>query len=131
MLPRCPDLSFATGLRNPVHCDDISEWIIRSLKGEKKQEETMELKTQLIFIQGGRPITFNSMQMSAIRITNDVRKVWIVDKRTLRILILVGCWLRLLREVPRDFAERLEKDFVFDNNETLRGAGFRFREFHP
>jgi GT2 family glycosyltransferase len=131
MLPRCPDLPFATGLRNPVHCDDISEWIIRSLKGEKNQEDASDWKPQVIFIQGGRPITFNSMQLSAMRTTKDFRKVWIVDKRTLRILILVGCWLRLLREVPRDFVERLEKDFVFDNNETLTGVGFRFREFHP
>ncbi|MBT7672531.1 MAG: glycosyltransferase [Proteobacteria bacterium] len=131
ILPFCPNLSFATGLRNPVHCDDISEWIIRSLQREKNQEDASDWKSQVIFIQGGRPVTFNSMQMSAMRTTKDFRKIWIVHKRTLRILILVGCWLRLLREVPRDFVERLEKDFVFDNNDRIRGFSFRFREFHP
>ena len=131
ILPYCPDLSFATGLRNPIHCDDISEWIIRSLRGEEKPEDALNLKRQLIFIQGGRPVTFNSMQMSAMRTTKDFRKVWVVRKRTLSILILVGCWLRLLKEVPRDFVERLEKDFVFDNNDALKGLSFRFRKFYP
>ena len=131
MLPFCPDLSFATGLRNPVHCDDISDWIIRFLQGEKTQEDASDSKPKLIFIQGGRSLTFNSMQISAMHTTKDFKKIWIVRKRTLRNLILVGGWLRLLREVPRDFVERLEKDFVFDNNDGIRDSSFRFREFHP
>ncbi|XXK20996.1 glycosyltransferase [Arenicellales bacterium nBUS_48] len=131
MLPFCPDLSFATGLRNPVHCDDISDWIIRFLQGEKTQEAASDSKPRLIFIQGGRPLTFNRMQMSAMHTTKDFKKIWIVRKRTLRNLILVACWLRLLREVPKDFVERLEKDFVFDNSDGIRDFSFRFREFHP
>ena len=131
MLPFCPDLSFATGLRNPVHCDDISDWIIRFLQGEKTQEDASDSKPKLIFIQGGRPVTFNSMQMTAMQTTKDFKSVWIIRKSTLRVLILAGSWLRLFKEVPRDFVERLEKDFVFDNNGEIKDFAFRFREFHP
>ncbi|MHC8864914.1 glycosyltransferase [Arenicellales bacterium IMCC57338] len=131
MLPCCPDLSFATGLRNPVHCDDISEWIIRSIQSEDRLEDVSDSKPKLIFIQGGRPVTFNSMQMTAMQTTKNFKSVWIIRKSTLRVLILAGSWLRLFKEVPRDFVERLEKDFVFDNNGEIKDFSFRFREFHP
>ena len=71
------------------------------------------------------------MQMTAMQTTKDFKSVWIIRKSTLRVLILAGSWLRLFKEVPRDFVERLEKDFVFDNNGEIKDFAFRFREFHP
>jgi hypothetical protein len=54
-----------------------------------------------------------------------------VGRRVARLSLLCFGWIPLFREVPKDFIERLERDFLFSSETAISLKEEKLRRFYP
>jgi nucleoside-diphosphate-sugar epimerase len=117
-----PLLGRATGLRQPVHADDVAQACLAGLSSYEAAARSYNLS-------GGETLTYRAM----------VERVFTALDRGPRFvslpLSLFRFGMALLRLLPRyrhwnaAMAERMNRDLVFDHSEAARDLGFRPRRF--
>lgn len=117
-----PLLGQASGLRQPVHAEDVAIACIASLRNN-------EISNNAFNISGGETLTYRDMVM---RIFNALGQA--------PHLLTIPLWLfhlavALLRLIPRyrhwtvAMAERMNQDLVFDHSDAAQKLGFAPRAF--
>ncbi len=117
-----PLFSNATGLRQPVHAEDVAEACLLALNSPASTNHAYN-------ISGAEIVTYREMV---------VRIFLVMGKRPHFFSIplwLFGLAVKILRLVPRyqkwstAMAERMNYDMVFDHSEAERDFGFKPRDF--
>jgi len=130
------NLEFAEGRRQPIHCDDIAEWMTALLhqaldEPGKARPATGESAVTLVELSGGETVSF----MEMVRRTQSAACVGgvklLCTRGSVRFLLSLVNWLPWFSEVPKDFVSRLEKDFLFSNNDALALQPQSLRRFYP
>ncbi|MEW5890787.1 MAG: NAD(P)-dependent oxidoreductase [Pseudomonadota bacterium] len=117
-----PVLGQASGLRQPVHAEDVARACLAAL-------EVSNARNRAYNISGGETLTYREM----------VCRVFVALGRSPRTLSVPLSLFRLaiacLRVLPRyrqwltTMAERMNRDLVFDHAEAARDLGFKPRNF--
>jgi nucleoside-diphosphate-sugar epimerase len=117
-----PVFGQASGLRQPVHAEDVATACLRALDAPPARNRAYN-------ISGGETVTYREM----------VRRVFLALGRRPRTLPIPLWMFRLaiagLRRLPRyrdwspAMAERMEQDLVFDHAAARRDLGYRPRPF--
>lgn len=117
-----PVLGQASGLRQPVHAEDVARACVRALDSDSAPNHAYNLS-------GGEILTYRDM----------VGRVFAVLNRSPRILhvplVLFRFAIACLRCLPRyrrwsvAMAERMNRDLVFDHSEAVRDLDFEPRAF--
>lgn len=125
--PFRPRLSFAVGLRNPIHADDIAEWITGVLKLSGKSDA----KLSMVEYPGGEPISFDTLLSRCADSVNCPVRALRVSHLALRWIIFGLRRLPTFGEIPKDFVDRLAQDFTFTDTSARVAAPVEKRRFRP
>ncbi len=125
--PFRPRLPFAVGLRNPIHADDLAEWIMRVLGSSSK------LDTELAVVEypGGEPISFDTLLARCADSVDCPVRTLRVNHLALRCIIFALRRLPTFGEIPKDFVDRLAQDFTFTDTRASLAASVEKRRFRP
>ena len=125
------NLRFARGLRSPVHCDDLAQWMAGFLGNELNATNNPLQGLHCVDLSGSETLSFRDMVSRAQNASgmNGLRLGF--GRAMTRLCFLLICWTPFMREVPRDFLGRLESDFLFSNNDAIALKEGKFRRFYP
>lgn len=125
--PFRPRLPFAVGLRNPIHADDLAEWIMRVLGSSSK------LDTELAVVEypGGEPISFDTLLARCADSVDCPVRTLRVNHLALRCITFALRRLPTFAEIPKDFVDRLAQDFTFTDTRASLAASVEKRRFRP
>jgi nucleoside-diphosphate-sugar epimerase len=113
----------ASGLRQPIHADDVAAAMIAALDNDRVAGRSID-------VPGGETLTYREM----------VRRVFVALDRPVRIVPLpvplLAAGIGLVRRVtrvnysPALFA-RMNQDLAFDDNDAVKCLGYAARPFRP
>ncbi len=122
------NLPFAVGLRNPVHADDLADWIFSCLN---RDVDGLGQTTSVVEIQGGELLSFNDFVLRcAGSVGHGSRRISIGHFWLARLIALLRR-LPKFTEIPEDFASRLMQDFDFNDEAASELAAVQKRRFRP
>ena len=122
------NLSFSVGLRNPVHTDDLADWIFTVLN---REVDALGRGTAVVEIQGGELLSFNELMLRcAGSVGHESRRISISQHWLARLIVFLRR-LPKFAEIPEDFVARLAQDFDFNNEAASRLAVVQKRRFRP
>ncbi len=124
------DLPFGKGLRSPIHADDMGDWcvgLVRKISGPSDSGESLGV----VAAQGGEALAFNTLLKRATRASGAGLFSARPGRRLVTLGLLIGGFVPVLRKLPPDFLQRLERDFIFDNHQAARLYPLTVRRFHP
>lgn len=111
-----------SGLRQPVHVEDVADAIMASLQSEHAVGNTY-------FLGGGERLTFEAMARRILSAEPRVRRVVRVPSIVLALALRALSVLPRFRYLDADMARRMREDHVFDNGPAQRDLGFSPRGF--
>ncbi len=122
------NLSFALGLRNPVHADDLADWIFTVLN---REVDDLGQAAAVVEIQGGELLSFNEFMLRcAGSVGHESRRISIGQHWLARLIVFLRR-LPKFAEIPEDFVARLAQDFDFDDEAASELAVVQKRRFRP
>lgn len=122
------NLAFAVGLRNPVHADDLAEWIFSCLN---REVDGPGQSMSVVEIQGGELLSFNELMLRcAGSVGHDSHRISIGYFWLARLIAFLRR-LPKFTEIPEDFVARLAQDFNFDDEAASGVATVQKRRFRP
>ena len=125
------DVDFAQGLRSPVHCDDLAQWITGLLGQELSATENLLQGVHWVDLSGSEMLSFREMLALTQNASGPSGARLVIGRAPARLCLLLLSWMPFLREVPSDFIARLEQDFLFSNEGAISLKGEKFRRFYP
>ena len=125
------DLDFARGLRSPVHCDDLAQWIAGFLGKELSATNNPLQGIHCVDLSGSEALSFRDMMGRAQNASGMFGLRLGFGRAVTRLCFLLIWWIPFMREVPRDFLGRLESDFLFSNKDAIALQEGKFRRFYP
>lgn len=117
-----PLLGKASGLRQPVHVDDVAWACVAAV-------EALDVECRTYNLSGGETLTYREMVCRIFTALGRQPKLLVLP---LRIFALSVSFVRLLpryRSWRLTMAERMNSDLVFDHTEAARDLGFAPRSF--
>jgi nucleoside-diphosphate-sugar epimerase len=119
-----PLVGTATGLRQPVHADDLADAALAALQSDSARRRTYELG-------GGESLTFKDM-IQRVADANAVAARFVtiplpVARASLRALSV----LPRFRGIPVGSLDRMSKDLAFDISAAQQDIGYSPRTFQP
>ena len=123
-----PQLKFASGSRNPVHADDIAEWIVRLLQIYTSDRDAGLTSTE---VQGGEVLTFKEMVSRTTHSNGLTTRAISLSRNVLRLALFLIGRIPFLPKMAPNVVDRLSHDFVFDNRKAQAQAPISMRCFHP
>ena len=125
------DVDFARGLRSPIHCDDLAQWMAGLLVRELNAKESQLEGVHCVELSGSEKLSFRDM-LRLVQSASGVSGTRLaVGRRVARLSLLCFGWIPLFREVPKDFIERLERDFLFSSETAISLKEEKLRRFYP
>jgi nucleoside-diphosphate-sugar epimerase len=116
----------ATGLRQPVHLNDVADAIMAALK------MTMSNCEMYIFdLPGGEKIGFDQMLLRTLRVHAPQTRVLRIPNGLLRGLVFLARPLGMGSGLGSGFFARLQQDWLFDLGPAEQALGYRPRPFSP
>ena len=90
-------------------------------------------KAELVRVDlaGGEAVTFTEMVKRTQMVACSTGINLHCRRGVAQLLFSLVNWLPWLREVPKDFVSRLEKDFLFSSDEAIKLQSQVFRRFYP
>jgi hypothetical protein len=125
------NLRFARGLRSPVHCDDLAQWMAGFLGNELNATNNPLQGLHCVDLSGSETLSFRDMVSRAQNASGTIGLRLGFGRAVTRLCFLLICWIPFMREVPRDFLGRLESDFLFSNKDAIALKEGKFRRFYP
>jgi GT2 family glycosyltransferase/nucleoside-diphosphate-sugar epimerase len=118
-----PVLLPASGLRQPLHAEDVAMACLSALRLGKNQA--------VYDLSGGETLTYLEMADRVFDSVGIVRRFISVPRPILRILEFVGHALPISLRPPIGIFERMNADLVFDHGPAAKDLNFRPRGFGP
>jgi nucleoside-diphosphate-sugar epimerase len=114
----------ATGLRQPVHAEDLA-MVAAAAAGRFRLAQTV------YDLPGGETIVYREMVMRLLACLDPPRRVITVPKSVLRLMLQAARRLGRLHDASDAMLARLHQDLVFDATPARRDLGFEPRAFIP
>jgi len=125
------DVGFARGLRSPIHCDDLAQWIAGLLARELNATERQLEGVHCVELSGSEKLSFRDM-LGLVQSASGVSGTRLAFGRPVaRLCLLFLGWVPFFREVPKDFIGRLERDFLFSSEAAISLKEEKLRRFYP
>lgn len=112
-----------SGLRQPVHADDLAQVALAAAGNAQAYERVFALS-------GGETLTYRAMVERVFRGMGRRPRVVPIPAALLAQLLRLGRWTGLTDYSPR-LAARMNEDLVFDHSDAAQILGYRPRPFHP
>jgi len=125
------DLKFARGLRSPVHCDDLAQWMTAIVARSLAPGDGLISGIQCVEISGVRAVSFRDMVCYAADASGAKGACIALGQTSVRLFLRLFGWLPIFREVPRDFVCRLQRDFLFSNDNAMSLQAGKMRRYYP
>ena len=125
------DLDFAHGLRSPVHCDDLAQWMTAIVARGFAPGDDLFSGIQCVEITGAQAVSFRDLVRCTADASGAKGACLTLSQGSVRLLLRLLGWLPVFREVPRDFVSRLERDFLFPNNNAMSLQAGKMRRYYP
>lgn len=113
-----------TGLRQPVHVDDVAEAVLRCLERPQTSGHAYDLP-------GGERLTASAMFERALRRQAPACHLWHVPGWLFRLAVTIAGGIGLSRVSSRGFLARLSGDQVADRQPVENALGLQLRAFEP
>ncbi len=113
-----------TGLRQPVHVDDVAEAVLRCLERPQTIGHAYDLP-------GGERLTASAMFQRALRKHAPACHLWHVPEWLFRFAVTIAGGIGLSRVSSRGFLARLGGDQVADRQPVENALGLQLRAFEP
>jgi nucleoside-diphosphate-sugar epimerase len=114
----------ATGLRQPVHVNDVAVALMNAL--------LLQDTTHLILdLPGGEILAFDQMLLRTLQVHLPQTKVLRIANPLFAVLVKVAAALGFASGVGPGFFARLQHDFVFSSGPAEQALGYRPRPFRP
>jgi len=125
------DIRFAHGLRSPLHCDDLAQWMTAIVARGLAPGDDPFSGVQCVEISGAHAVSFRDMVFYAADASGATGGCLRLSQTSVRLFLRLFGWLPVFREVPRDFVSRLERDFLFPNNDAMSLQVGTMRRYYP
>jgi len=125
------DLDFAHGMRSPVHCDDLAQWMTAIVARGCAPGDDLFSGIQCVEITGAQAVSFRDLVRCASDASGATGACLTFSQASVRLFLRLLGWLPVFREVPRDFVSRLEHDFLFRNNNAMSLQAGKMRRYYP
>ncbi len=112
-----------TGLRQPVHAEDVAEAMVRSIANPATRNRTFNLT-------GGETLSYRGMVERIFAGMNRPARIVSVPRLALKLAAYAMNTVGYLRHRP-NVADRMELDLAYASDDTVEALGFRPRSFHP
>lgn len=117
-----PIFGGASGLRQPVHADDIAGACVAAL-------HTFAAKNQAYNLSGGEILSYREMAARVFSALGHNPKLLRVPLGLFRLAVACLRWLPRYRHWSVAMAERMNRDLLFDHADAARDLGFTPRQF--
>ena len=118
-----PVLFPASGLRQPLHAEDVAMACLSALRLGKKQA--------VYDLSGGEALTYLEMAGRVFDSVGMARRFISIPRALLRMLEICGQALPTRLRPPTGIFERMNADLVFDHRAAAQDLNFRPRGFEP
>ena len=118
-----PVLFPASGLRQPLHAEDVAMACLSALHLEKNQA--------VYDLSGGETLTYLEMAGRVFDSVGMARRFISIPRGLLRVLEFCGRALPTRLRPPTGIFERMNADLVFDHGPAAQDLNFRPRRFEP
>lgn len=118
-----PVLFPASGLRQPLHAEDVAMACLSALRLGKKQA--------VYDLSGGEALTYLEMAGRVFDSVGMARRFISIPRAFLRMLEICGQALPTRLRPPTGIFERMNADLVFDHRAAAQDLNFRPRDFEP
>jgi len=125
------DLEFAHGLRSPVHCDDLAQWMTGIVARGFAPGDDLFSGMQCVEITGAQAVSFRDLVRFATDASGASGACLTLSQASVRLFLRLLGWLPVFPEVPRDFVSRLERDFLFPNDNAMSLQASKMRRYYP
>jgi nucleoside-diphosphate-sugar epimerase len=115
--------SGASGLRQPVHVDDVADAVLACLDAPATFDRSYDLP-------GGERLTFRAMVERSLARRAPKARVWVVPRSLFRAALVVA-GVAGLRRPGRGFLERVARDQIAESGPARDAFGYRPRGFEP
>ena len=126
-----PDIKFAHGLRSPIHCDDLAQWMTAIVTRGLDPGDDPFSGVQCVEISGPHAVSFRDLVCYAADASGATDAYLTLSQTSVRLFLKLFGWLPVFREVPRDFVSRLERDFLFPNDNAMSLQASKMRRYYP
>lgn len=114
----------ATGLRQPVHADDLSAAAIQAAFSEASVDRTYDLS-------GGETLRYNEMVQRTLSCLAPPARLFEVPQVLVRAALALASTSGRLRDAGAGTLARMREDLVFDHLDAQRDFGYAARPFVP
>ncbi|MFY9287010.1 MAG: hypothetical protein WAO98_00765 [Alphaproteobacteria bacterium] len=116
----------ASGLRQPIHAEDVAKAIINSLGNEAVYGKDLN-------IAGGEVITYRTMAERIFEGLGMLPRLWMLETGLLKKGVELASKTGLVREsfFNTSVFQRMNEDLIFDVEEGLQLLKYEPRDFHP
>ena len=125
------NIKFAHGLRSPIHCDDLAQWMTAIVARGFDPRDDPFSGIRSVEISGAHAVSFRDMVCYAADASGATGARLTLSQTSVRLFLRLFGWLPVFREVPRDFVSRLERDFLFPNDNAMSLQGSKMRRYYP
>jgi nucleoside-diphosphate-sugar epimerase len=126
-----PDIKFAHGLRSPIHCDDLAQWMTAIVTRGLDPGDDPFSGVPCVEISGPHAVSFRDLVCYAADASGATDAYLTLSQTSVRLFLRLFGWLPVFREVPRDFVSRLERDFLFPNDNAMSLQASKMRRYYP
>ncbi len=117
-----PVLGEATGLRQPIHAEDVAGACVFALQAPGAANRAYN-------ISGGETLSYREMVIRVLDVIERPPRVLTVPLWAFRLAVSLLRFLPRYRHWSAGMAERMNRDLVFDHAEAARDLGFKPRAF--
>lgn len=118
-----PLIGGSTGLRQPVHGDDVVQACLSAMK-------THDLQSGSYNLSGGETLPYHTMVRRIFQAQGRPERTLALSVRTLSIIVSVMRCLPRYRHLSSALVERMNQNLVFDHSDASDRLGFSPRPFH-
>lgn len=114
----------ATGLRQPVHAEDLAQAALTALTRQALPAASYDLP-------GGETLSYREMVQRVLACLQPPARVFTVPEWPLRIALNLAHRVGMLQDAGEAMLQRLAQDLVFDASAAQHDLDFRARDFRP
>lgn len=119
-----PMLGQATGLRSPVHAEDLAMAVIQCIKHPSTRNKSYELT-------GADNISYGEMIRRVFLALEAPPRMIKTPTKLAQLVIQLSSRLPAFSELTPEVIHRTAQDLVFDHNNAVEDFDYKPREFHP
>ena len=119
-----PILGKGSGLRQPIHADDLAQACILASNASASFN-------QIYNLSGGETVTYRQMVERIFLAMGKPVRIVSIPEPLFRLAIWVARRFRKYEHLTPEMAMRMDRDLCFDHNAAVRDFGYSTRFFYP